>query len=106
MEGAMRSSKSQSVDSATASICQSALEAALALVRDKVWYLGPDGGDGLREVLARNIAAHAASGETDAKKLKAHALRTFFLHQWNWLSPTPSLTASIKRRKPRTVRVR
>jgi hypothetical protein len=94
----MGSSKQKSSDAATRGNCHEALKAALAIVQNI--DCRPSGHDEeVKMALAKNIAEHAAFGETDPQKLRSRALRKYFLDQWNWLSPTPSLMRPPRRRR-------
>jgi hypothetical protein len=94
----MGSSKQKSFDAATLATCQEALKSALAIVQNTDCPAFRHDED-VKVALARHIAEHAAIGETDPQKLRSRALRKYFLDQWNWLSPTPSLMRPPRRRK-------
>ena len=97
----MGSSRQKSLDAATRGRCHEALKSALAIVQNiDCPASGHD--EKVRMALAKNIAEHAAIGETDPEKLRSRALRKYFLDQWNWLSPTPSLMRPPRRRRRMT----
>jgi hypothetical protein len=83
----------------TVDSCQEALKSALATVQNMDC---PKSGrdEDVKTALAKNIAEFAAIGETDPQRLSSCALRKYFLDQWNWLSPTPSLFRPPRRRRP------
>jgi hypothetical protein len=101
MEGAIRSYRKALVDAGTIDSCKVALTSALAAIQNKEWYPGPGSEEEVKTALARNIAEHASFGETDPQKLQSRALRKYFLDQWNWLGPTPSLLRAPRRRRKR-----
>ena len=94
----MGSSKRKPFDARTLDSCQKALTSALAIVQNLDWESGRD--EDVKTALARNIAELAAIGETEPQRLTSCALRKYFLDQWKWLSPTPSLFRPPRRRRP------
>ena len=94
----MGSSKQKSFDAATLASCQEALKSALAIVLNTDCPAFRHDED-VKVTLAKHIAEHAAIGETDPQRLRSRALRKYFLDQWSWLSPTPSLMRPPRRRR-------
>jgi hypothetical protein len=93
----MGSSKQKSFEAATLA-SQEALKSALAIVL-KTDCPAFRHDEDVKVTLAKHIAEHAAIGETDPQRLRSRALRKYFLDQWSWLSPTPSLMRPPRRRR-------